>query len=742
MATERITANEFIDPSLLKELERINKEVKGVTTSLKELLSAMGKTNDEVKKGVKSQEELAKNKKKVADNTQKLTEQEKILQKIQTQEQRVLEMASGSYNKLSLQLKTLRDRYRAMSDTERNSPLGKTTLTSIQKLDTQLKDFDKSMGNHQRNVGNYRQIWEGVQGVFLKVVGVLAVAKGAWEGFKKVMASTADTADRFEFSMAELKGSLDGALRSIASGDWKNFFTNMAEGAQSARLIAESMDLYNDSLAANQVLSSKEREQLYELQAIYKNTSKSLKERQDALDSYIKIKNEAAERELKTETFLNNKLVADIRERTGLTDKQIEQLTIIKGMDIQAVENAAKIAEKRQDIDNFTELGLKKVVEKRKDEVAELMAQNDILLKDSGITTNQIIELLNVETKLSQEDITRLQESYSKLYTARSANKAILAETARLQGSLTKGEGKDEEKSVTVLTEKYKGLNKEQKERLKNLDKGIGKDAEVTAELTKIDFTALEENAKKEVEINQWKVDQIKKQEEELRQVQIQAANALMELYSTMFSNEIAQIEEKKNKDIEAAGSNARAKERIEKQYDRKIAEIKRKQAIADKTAALFNIAINTAQNITKTPQLTPWLVILGLLQAAIVAAQPIPKFFKGVRNFEGGIAEVGEKGSEIIKTKEGRMFLTPEKATRMVLPEGSDVITHTETERMLLSGMQPAKFDQLIREQKATRKMLAGKPTYHLNIDARGWRYSTQRANTTINHIDKYFRV
>lgn len=86
-------------------------------------------------------------------------------------------------------------------------------------------------------------------------------------------------------------------------------------------------------------------------------------------------------------------------------------------------------------------------------------------------------------------------------------------------------------------------------------------------------------------------------------------------------------------------------------------------------------------------------------------------------------------------------MFLTPEKATRMVLPEGSDVFTHAETEKMLMGGAQPEKFDTLIREQRLTRKMLASKPTKSLNITPSGWKETTRIANTVINHVDKYFR-
>ena len=68
--------------------------------------------------------------------------------------------AAGSYIELNNQLKALRNQYKALSETERNSTTGQAILTNINKLDTQLKDIDASMGQYQRNVGNYKGAFE------------------------------------------------------------------------------------------------------------------------------------------------------------------------------------------------------------------------------------------------------------------------------------------------------------------------------------------------------------------------------------------------------------------------------------------------------------------------------------------------------------------------------------------------------------------------------------------------------
>jgi chromosome segregation ATPase len=69
---------------------------------------------------------------------------------------------SGSYNSLVLQLKVAQKEYKAMSAEEANSAKGKELLAKIQSTQKALKDSDASMGNYQRNVGNYASALEGM----------------------------------------------------------------------------------------------------------------------------------------------------------------------------------------------------------------------------------------------------------------------------------------------------------------------------------------------------------------------------------------------------------------------------------------------------------------------------------------------------------------------------------------------------------------------------------------------------
>jgi len=154
------------------------------------------------------------------------------------------------------------------------------------------------------------------------------------------------------------------------------------------------------------------------------------------------------------------------------------------------------------------------------------------------------------------------------------------------------------------------------------------------------------------------------------------------------------------------------ARLRIEEETTRKANELRRKQAIADKNQALFNIALNTAQGITfaliRGDFVSAGLIgAAGAIQAIGVAARPIPEFYKGTENAPGGLAWVGERGTELIQLPTGEEMLATEKAI-MDLPKGTKVKTADETKKIL-------KDRELLNEMKGLRSDLKRK---NLNVN------------------------
>lgn len=152
------------------------------------------------------------------------------------------------------------------------------------------------------------------------------------------------------------------------------------------------------------------------------------------------------------------------------------------------------------------------------------------------------------------------------------------------------------------------------------------------------------------------------------------------------FANRQIQIEEQKVKAQEAA--------------DKKIREIKRKQAILDKAAALFEVIINTARAIAEASPVVPLMVLAGATgaaQTAIIAAQPIP-YKKGSKKTKEGLARVGEEGEEIVWMP----------GASKVLPAGK-----TRTYGDVLDKMFDGTFDKHYMKKEVSPQLIRQKQLY-----------------------------
>lgn len=73
-----------------------------------------------------------------------------------------IKAAKGSMTEMNQTLGLMRKLYRDLSEEERNSDFGKNLQSQIQVIDKTLKELDASIGNFQRNVGNYPTTFNAV----------------------------------------------------------------------------------------------------------------------------------------------------------------------------------------------------------------------------------------------------------------------------------------------------------------------------------------------------------------------------------------------------------------------------------------------------------------------------------------------------------------------------------------------------------------------------------------------------
>lgn len=801
-----ITANELIDPSVLKTLEKLNKELKNTLGILGDLTKQQKATNEELKKGAKTNEDLAANKAKVNKATQTLTEQEKNLIKIQQQEQKVIEQVAGSYNQMNAKLNAARLSYKNMSDVERNSKFGKETLKNIQQLDTKLKAFDKSLGQAGRQVGFYERAWSKAQSAFMMFTGALAAGGGIIKTFNYSLTVSESLSDKWAVTMAGMKARLDFFLKALISGKggFDNFWQGMRDAANAAKEYAAVLDQLEDRQIAMQFQEARSRVEYAKNMIIVRDVTKSETERIAAARNVIKMEQDLAD---------ERKQIADEKYKKLLETTAIEN-RVTEDQLIKFVDTDKKYVDSLQENATRYEIVLNEKLKKVNDYYRNtakassstfLALNNDIKNAEKEVSTADPIgkaasDTLKKLSDVSKDSKTAVLDAYKEL---QAASEDFYVKTARPQMRLSQllAEGKKEEVKEKIDLDKIyleqrksladnerKILAQSQQDSLNDYEKNIqrrinlateefinGKrsaealsDEMLTIQIEELDakleyakangIETLDietkliaaKKALKDAELDDYKEKEKEKFafDEEMFNKKVELANTAFELFNVLGDRELDDIETRKNKELADAGENAQAKKEIEAKYQSEIARIKRKQAIADKAQGLFNIGINTAQGITKALAtanipLSILIGVLGAAQAATVLAKPIPKFAKGVKNLpEATLAEVGEIGRELIKTKEGQMILTPDRATKMVLPKGASVLTNSETEKYIqTNGIDNAKMDVLINEQKKTRQMLANKKQSNLNITQKGWEYSIERGNSRIKYIDKYFR-
>ena len=125
-------------------------------------------------------------------------------------------------------------------------------------------------------------------------------------------------------------------------------------------------------------------------------------------------------------------------------------------------------------------------------------------------------------------------------------------------------------------------------------------------------------------------------------------------------------------------------KQKIEREKKKIAYEQAKFQQKLDIARAIMNTALGISNVFATTPPPLSFILAgiigaIGALQIAQIVSAPLPKYKDGRQGGKAELAIVGEAGREIIETKEGERYLTPNTATLTYLPEGASVIPNYE---------------------------------------------------------------
>lgn len=115
--------------------ENTIKSIKKEITDLKKALEGAEIGSEQFEKASKDLADAQQRLKTVLDSTKK-----------------TIEAADGSYDALVKRMSELKKQWRATADEAKRNEIGK----EIEAINTELKELDATLGNHQRNVGNYK----------------------------------------------------------------------------------------------------------------------------------------------------------------------------------------------------------------------------------------------------------------------------------------------------------------------------------------------------------------------------------------------------------------------------------------------------------------------------------------------------------------------------------------------------------------------------------------------------------
>ena len=196
------------------------------------------------------------------------------------------------------------------------------------------------------------------------------------------------------------------------------------------------------------------------------------------------------------------------------------------------------------------------------------------------------------------------------------------------------------------------------------------------------------------------------------------------------------------------AGESAEAKAEIERESERRTREIRKREAKAQRSQAMFNIGIDTAQAIMRAwatnPKTAPFMTAIisgvGIAQIASIASRPLPEFWKGTDNAPEGLALTQERGREIITDAKGivKSWGSDNGAQLTHLNKGDKVLKHSDTMRelnniMAVNNILPPKenilnFAPIERKLDKLTGAILNKESFRIISDSNGKRYFEQK--------------
>ena len=646
---------------------------------------------------------------------------------------RATTLLGGAYARASAQLLVLKKEAKDLAIAfGEDSVQAKRAAQAALELDGRIKAVDKSVGDSQRNVGNYSSAFtRGLSGAWstvrqlayilpgLGVAGILGFAVEPITNYVKSLGFVKQLLGEVKTSQQELNDvnvtakknaieetvnlkslleiakdtSLSYKDRLIAVKELQKTYPSYFDNLSTEKILAGDTALAEKELteailsrAKAQAATSKITEnqsKIIDLEEKRLDVTKRLSAAQAQVASAEKIRNSGATiggsiAGTYDVAFVAINKVAEATSDLADIDKEINDLQDINNrLSGYAIENNKKSIRLKQE-----ETKVKKESNKKdKDKIQALNLEGVAV----GTTIEQIdkyIDALQTELNLNADN----EEAYNNIKTALEQVKKAktdlitgggeIISTANLKEVSTAV--KEVSVQLTKLQEQY--LSSFTSEFFQNSGFSetfalLNDEVDGFGENFAVTFNAIAESAQ-------------------------EAFNFISNASQNRFDAEKNRLQDQYDVAIGFANGNKAAEEKLANDLEKRKKEIANREAKAKQKQAIFNIAIDTAQAIMGLwakpgfPAAIPLAIAVGALGAAqigIVAAQKIPQYAEGTDNHSGGLMLVNDaKGSsyqEKVIFPNGKEFIPQGRNVLMDAPAGTKVLTPEQQLMEALNG-------------------------------------------------------
>lgn len=417
--------------------------------------------------------------------------------------------------------------------------------------------------------------------------------------------------------------------------------------------------------------------------AIYKGTSKVVKAREEGLQKAIELHKTALNTELDDVTRRYEK---ELRVIENFYDR-LERLREQKGA--EGYDNASALALKGAEVFATGVAGysrdgnISKITRNR-----DAKRENEDTAQAADETREEVLDIINDYEDRVKDYAKNNSLDKERMETLRNEFKTGLEDSGKYNKNEIEG-------MMTEWDDAVKNLDTEEGQRaFDELRKSATKNLDETLEKAKETGEALNEEFK-----DQW-VSAIEEQGVAAFKNMVDLLDAMLQAeieYEKRAVNQWVETQTKlvedqyKSQVIDEKEYQAQ-KEAIEAEQRKREHEIAVKEEKANRVKATSNVLIGTAQAITfaalaafrDTPGpaaaalfaiYTALLSANAAAQIAAIHAAPYPEYAEGTDFHKGGLAIVGDAGkSELIETKSGRLYKTPDVPTLMDIERGAKV--------------------------------------------------------------------